>query len=265
MKNSKKTCLIVALSFIFINILSFCLFYIPNYVLMLNIEWVEYTRVFLNKFFEFILPVVAATVLFLGYTEDGLKKTLIRAVYLSLPRMIYLLPYYYLYYILNWYDSIESISLSSIVTLFGVALFYGQVVLLFWLIRLFARLPVLKEMKKKHPLNQQNDTPKNLRAELKAQADIEVAASLSDKAVFNFSKPTSLGFFAATFAGFCINFVREAIGTVEYLIEYSGNYYLEEIIYITACYLFLLFELLAGHAICCGIRNLLNKEKRSDS
>ena len=262
--NSKKICLITAISFAFVNLLAFCIFYIPNYVLMLNVEWVEYTRVFLNKFFEYLLPVVAATVLFIGYTRDGLKKTFIRAIYFSLPRIVYLFPYYYLYYILNWNDSIESISLSALVTLFGVALFYGQIILLFWIIRVFARLPIIRELKIALPINQQKAPPKEILAELRSSADKRVCSSLSEKSIFNFSCPASLGIFAASFASFCINLVREIIGTVDYLIEYAGDYYLEEIFYITACYLFLLVELLASHAICCLIRNLFNVEKRSD-
>ena len=128
--NNKKLFTIIGLSFVFVNLLTFCLFYIPNYVLMLNVEWVEYFRIFFNKFFEFLLPAVAATVLFLGYPRDGLKKTITRAFCLSLPRIIYLLPYYYLYYILNFYDSIEAITLSALVTLFGVVLLFGQILLL---------------------------------------------------------------------------------------------------------------------------------------
>ena len=226
---------------------------------MVSIEWLEYTRIFLNKLFEFLLPTVAATVLFIGYSDLGLRRTLLRALYFSLPRIVFSLPYYYLYFWVNWYDSIESISLSALVTVFSVAILYGQILLLFWLIRVFARLPILKELKKSLPLNQQSNTPKDALSRLKKDADKSVAESFLDRSIFSFSSPTSLGIFAAAFAGFCINLAREIVDTVTYLIEYAGNYYLEEIIYIVACYLFLLVELFISHAICCLIRNTLTK------
>lgn len=266
--SNKKLCTITGISFIFFNLLMFCLFYIPNYVLMLNAEWIEYLRIFLSKFFEFLLPAVAATVLFLSYAADGLKKTIKRAICLSLPRIIYLLPYYYLYYIFNFYDSVESLTMSAFVSLFGAALLSGQILLLFLVIRIFARLPLLRKAKEALPINEQRSTPRDVLRALKKSADEEVLSSLSDKELFNFARPTSLGIFAAAFASFVINFVVEIFDTVVFIIDietsYSGNYYIEEIIYIIACYLFLAVELMACHAICCLIRNALNKNEKEN-
>ena len=266
--NHKKLFAITGISFVFVNLLTFCLFYIPNYVLMLNVAWLEYLRIFLEKLCEFLLPAVAATLLFISFSTDGLKKTIRRAICLSLPRIIYLLPYYYLYYIFNFYDSVEAITLSALVTLFGVALLFGQILLLFVIIRSFARMPLLRKAKEALPINERKSTPKDVLRTLKKNADEEVSSSLSDKEFFNFSRPTSLGIFAAVFASFIINFVIEIYDTILFVIDietsYGGNYYAEEIIYIIACYLFLVVELMASHAICCLIRNALNKNEKEN-
>ena len=261
MNKQKKACLFTVLAFILAQLIVYCLFHIPNFVLMQTTDAIEYTRRFLVKFCDFLMPIVAATVLFVGYNKVPLKTTLIRAIFLSLPRMIYSLPYYYLYFWANFYDSIEAISLSALVTLFGVCLFYGQVLLLLWLMRSFARLPIVKKYKKELPINEQKKTPKNILLELRKKADAEVESTITDRSLFNFSSPSTLGIFSAVFGSFCINFAREAIDTITYLFEYAGDYLPEEIIYVTFCYIFLVTELLLCQAICCAIRNLITKEK----
>ena len=102
------------------------------------------------------------------------------------------------------------------------------------------------------------DLKKSAIKKIKETPDEEILAQ-SGTGIFDFSNPFPLGIFAAAFTNFCLNLIREAIDTVQYLVDYAGYYRVDEIIYITACYIFLLLELFACHAICCLLRNLAVK------
>ena len=269
MTKTKKLYLITVASFILANLVAYLLFHIPALVLEETYEWLEYTRVFLSKFLEFILPSVAGTVLFIGYREIGIKKTLLRALYISLPRIVYLLPYYYVYHIVMAYDSVESISLSALVTLFGIALFFGQALLLFFIIRIFSRMPIVKALKKELPVNQQAKTPKDVKILLVKNAEDVLEETKTRGSVFDFAHYENLGIFASVFTVFIVELIRELVDSIAFIIECEGNLFADEIIYMTACYLFLLVELLAGQAICGLIKNAAlnktNKKPKNDN
>lgn len=256
MTTTKKLFLFTTLAFVFANLFTYLLFHIPTLVLEERYEWLEYTRSFITKFLEFILPTVAATVLFVGYREIGMKRTLLRAMYLSLPRIIYLLPYYYVYYIVIAYDSIESITLSALVTLFGTALQFGETLLLFVIIRIFSRMPIVKSLKKGLPVNQQKKPPKNIARGLIQDAENLLSENMTRGNVFDFSHRENIGIFASVFFVFIIDLVRELIDSIVFIIECNGDLFTDEIIYMTACFLFLLIELLGGQAICGWIKNI---------
>ena len=259
MINTKKIRIFTLIAFVIANIFSYCLFHIPTLVLEERIEWLEYTRVFVNKFLEFITPSLGAAVLFLGWQDGGIKKALLRALALSLPRMIYLLPYYYVYYIVNFYDSAESISLSLLVSVFGTALLFGYMLLLSYLMRVMSRVPFIKEMKEYLPLNQRERMPKDVKRTLIVKSEQRVFAEMKVGGVFNFGQAECLGIFASVFATFIIELVREMTDSISFIIEYSGDLYPDEIIYIVVCYVFLLAELLAGQAICASVKNIAVK------
>ena len=261
MSDTKKPYFVTAFSFILINILLFCSFYIPNFITGESSEPFEYLRIFASKLFDFVMPLVAATVMFLGYSSLGAKNTLIRAILLSMPQVFYILPYYYIYFWVNGNDSIEAISLSALVTLFGVAVFYGESVLMLYVIRAFARLPIVKGLKKDLPRSRQENTPKELLSELRKKADEVIENSLTDRSVLSLGSPVTAGILAAAFTEFCISFIFEISDIITYLVEYRGDYRIEDVIFYTAVILFLAVELLAGHSICCFIRNLIIKRK----
>ena len=261
---NKRNFLIIALSFISINIATFCLFYIPNFVIVdLSSSVYDTWRLittFATKFADFLLPAAAATVLFLGYERLGARKTLLRAVILALPRVFYILPYYYLQFWGVGNDSIEAISLAALASLFGVAVFYGESILLLYIVRVFSRLPILKELKKSLPVNLQKNTPKDVMTTLKKTANGVVASSAQDRSVFDLDSPITFGILAASFTEFCISLIFELWNYVGYFIEYAGDYRTDEIIELTSYLVFLAVELLATHAICCFIRNFITNK-----
>lgn len=263
--NAKKILFTTALSFIFINIVTFCMFYIPNFVVMelsnLIYESLRLLTAFLTKFFDFLMPCAAAAVLFALRSKISLKKTLLGALMLSLPRIFYILPYYYLRFWMYGSDSIEAVTFAALVSLFGVAVFFGETFLLLYVIRTFARLPILKELKGKLPLNLQKNTPKNVISELKKTADGVISELAPDRTVFDLSSPITLGVLAASFTEFLISFIFELTDFIGYLMEYVGDYRTGEIIELTAYLVFLAAELLATHAICRLILNFITKSE----
>lgn len=264
MKENKRFYLFGILGFCAVNLFSFLIFFIPNYVIEADIGWFEYVRIFINKFAEFALPPIAAALLIKVYFNGGIKNALIGAIYFSLPRIIYLLPYYYLYHIAYGYDSIESISLSALVTVFGVALMWAHITLLFLIIRMFAIRSIAKSLATDLPPAVQKSMTVDLKKKLNQQAEKSLCTEINFTGAFDFSIPLTLGIFAATFGEFIINFMRESVDTVTYLINYAGYYRMGEIIYITACFVFLIVELLAVHLIAYHLFKKANSIKETN-
>lgn len=260
MVKQKKIYLICYLSFILANLIAFLVYFIPDYVIESDIGNWEYVRLFFNKLVEFAFPTIAAALVFLDYPATGLKRTLIRAAGFALSRMVFLLPYYYLYFMNVYKYSVEAISLSAIVTVFGALLFWVHISLLFIIIRLVADSLIVRQYAKELPLNQQKNMPKDVKKGLFKKADASLSCYMSDSGMFDFTKPIIAGIFASTFAEFLINFVKELFETITYLIGYAGSYRTVEIIYITSSFLFLVVELLSVHAICYFLKNVSVKK-----
>ena len=75
MKENKRFYLFGILGFCAVNLFSFLIFFIPNYVIEADIGWFEYVRLFLNKFAEFALPPIAAALLIKVYFNGGIKRS----------------------------------------------------------------------------------------------------------------------------------------------------------------------------------------------
>lgn len=256
MTRNKRLYLFSTLTFVAANLLAFLIFFIPNYVLEVDIGEFEYVRIFLTKFIEFALPPTAAVLLYLGGSSDGWKRAIVRGVYLALPRVIYLLPYYYLYHIAYGYNSIESIGLSALVTLFGTALMFGQIILLYEILRIGARLVIKKSLINDLPsMYNKKNMPKDMKALLDRKAEDSLKEIPEKPGVFDFSAPVTVGIFSAVFTQFLISFIYELVDTIEYLVSFAGYYRVSEIIYISVSFLFILFEMLIVHIICYTLKN----------
>lgn len=266
MNKTKRLYLISALSFCAVNLVSFLIFFIPNYVIEADIGWFEYVRLFFNKFVEFALPPIAACLLMSAYFDGGIKKSLICAIYLALPRIIYLLPYYYLYHIAYGYDSIESICLSGLVTVFGVALMWAHITVLFLLARMIAIMAITKSLANDLPPAVQKSIPIDIKKMLNKQAKKAFGEQINFSDAFDFDEPLTLGIFVTVFGEFIVNLIREIADTVVYLVNYAGYYRIDEIIYIMGSFIFLIIELLTVHFISYHVfKKINNEEKRNEN
>ena len=261
MTKTKKLYSISTVSFTAINLIAFLIFFIPNYVLTIDIGELEYVRIALTKLIEFSLPPIAAVLLYVGGSCDGWKCAIARAATLAATRAVYLIPYYYLYHIANLYDSYESIGLSLLVSIFGTALLFGQIILLYEMLRIAARKVIKRTLIDDLPPMYKNEMPKDIKDMLDRKAEESLREIPEKPGVFDFSAPVTVGIFAAVFTQFIISLIFELINTIDYLITFAGYYRLDEIIYITASFLYILVELLAVHILCYALKNKLCKKQ----
>ena len=256
MTKNKRLFLTAIGVFCLINLFEFLLLFIPDYVLEADIGYAEYARIFINKFIEFSTPLFAAITLFAH--RGGWKWAAAGAAGFSATRLIYLLPYFYLYFIdpsnINYsYDSGEA--------MFGALLMFGQIMLFYAIIKLGARISAKKEIVKGLPPKKQEDLSREAKAKMNRQADSVVENSSKIGKIFDLSSPLALGIFGAAFCQFIIYFIYESIDAVQYFISVSGTYRPGEIIYMMISYLFILFELLVVHAVGCKITEKAREEE----
>lgn len=269
MTRTKKLYTTAAVAFVAINLIAFLIFFIPNYVLEIDIGEFEYVRIFLTKLIEFALPPIAAVLIYVGGSCEGWERAIKRSAGIASTRAVYLLPYYYLYHIAYGYDSIESIVLSILVSLFGIALLFGQIILLYEALRVTTRKVVKKALIDDLPPMYKKEMPKDIKNMLDKKAEDSLREIPEKPGIFDFSAPVTVGIFSAVFTQFMISFIYELVDTIEYLVSFAGYYRLGEIIYITVSFLYILLELLIVHVVCYALKNKLckkvpEKEKESE-
>ena len=145
-----------------------------------------------------------------------MKKLVVKGLLLALPRLAYSLPYYYYYFLGLRYDSRESVSMALLVSAFGIALVFGQIMLIYL---------VMNKMSSREGKDEL-DGP------------------------FDSSSRITLGIFSGVFLQFIIGIIGEIISTVDFVISLDEFPQIGEIIYICICYLFVLCEMLTVHLIC---------------
>lgn len=263
LKKSLKKCFFIYLALYFAL---FLLFYIPNYVIEGYADIFgnfEYVRLFLSMLFEFILGSSGAVVLFVVLIKHGPLtpgRTLTAAAVIAAARIIYSLPYYYLYFLSYGYDSIDGIPLYTLSALLAVIFEWVKLLILFALVYFSSRRHIVKALTLSLPKAQQKNMPKKTKLTLLATADARLWGELSHGGIFNFDAPITLGIFLASVGQFVYALSLEVKTAVEYLTEFAGNYRSDEIIYMTWCFIFVILELIISHTVCYFLKNKLTKE-----
>ena len=172
----------------------------------------------LSEAASFVLPLLAAAVLFISYAYRGLSHALPRVLLLSLP-----------YYT----DSAGAILTSVLLSLLTVIIITLEMLALFGVICFFCRLP--KEQR----------------------AESRELLSLEKNEMFNFSLPFTKGLFAASLTVFAVRFITEAFSTVSYIISDAGSYRARELMTIVFTYLFITALFALSYIITYKIKSLL--------
>ena len=252
--NFKKTLGLSAICFGGLSLIMFLMFFLPNYVIDGEVGNFGYVIDFFGRLVEFCLPVIGGVICFSISSILGVGAVLCSAAVLSATRILYLLPYYYLYFIAYGYDSIESILLSALVSILGVALEFGLILLLCYIARRAAMGGIRRGMSEAELRSIGRLTKEEEKALLSDKLAEICRSEIGLKYMFDITSPVKRGIFFAVIGQFGVSLVQEIVSSLKYLISYAGYYRVEEIVYMMICYLFILFEMILAQVLCCIIK-----------
>lgn len=223
------------------------LYYVPYYIVETQnlTEGLVYFFTYAEEIFGWVINTAAAAVIFIYTLTRGIKSTVISISLLSLTRLIYALPYYYLIALDFGFDSLEGLCISLLVSALDVIVSGLHIFVLVFIGGFAAAAFKAKSLK---------------RRELTAVKDT-LADGLLPTAPFALSEPATVGVFALCFIEFTYKLALEIYNAVTYIIDYTENYRSAEIIYMVFRFIFVLLMLLLTHYISCKIKNLLIKER----
>ena len=220
MTNTEKRPIPIFPLLIVISLINYLIFH-ASYILYPSVV-TDYINHFLGGFIEFILPIVMAAAVF------RLNRTPLRSLGFSLAfastRCIYLLPYFYIKYVMGIFDSLDSILLSIPSALIFILIITVKVYFYY----LIMKLVMFRENKK----NKEGSLPLD---------------------ALDFGNPTVLAILCASAVRFLLYLGREIYDTVVFVIDYGKTIKTGEIVYMVITYVYLIIFFLFLHFIACKI------------
>ena len=204
---TKRCTLYLSIGYIF----AFLIYYLANYIFY-DISALSYVWIFTQKLIYLLMIFIAATVMLIFYALGEKRHGYLSLIAFSLIRMIYFIPYFYLIFIYDGFDSVEALLFGLLSALADAAIFY-----LLALLALGVMLLIIKK-------SNQGGTP--------------IDELIIKPTRLNFADPICLAFTVLSLLGFAYLFINEVIDTVSFIINYSGNLLTLEIIYIIFSYIF---------------------------
>lgn len=213
---------------------SFFLFYFNNYLLFEeklsalapHFDTLEYARYAIAEVIDFILPPLSALLLMPRLLTERAYKLYPAALLLSLSKLFYNLPYYYLYHIAVGYDSFESVMLTLPLSL---------------LISLLSALYAL------------GLAYLGLRVYKKRGTGIGDYANPAPH--FSLSHPTCASVFSFVLAGFIITFAVKLVDAILFFVEYADSFRLGELFSVLGSFLYPLLYMLFTQWLCVHVHN----------
>ena len=196
----------------------------------------EYISLYIGKITDFIIPIAIATVAFILYINESSKRALAFTLVAASARIFYHLPYYYIIFIYNYgYDSVESITLSFILSLAIIAFDALSAFLCIWL-----SLFIIKRLGK-----QKNEAADNL--------DL-VTLLKKEQSPYDFTNGINLALAIFALYRFVCAIIPETFDTVSFFIEYKFDVLPIEIITIMCNYLLIFAMLFVSYILAIFIR-----------
>ena len=192
-------------------LVSFLIYYLSNHIFY-DVAILSYSWLFLQRLTYLLMIFIAATVTLIFYSLDEKKKAYISLIPFSLVRAVYFIPYFYLIFIYDGFDSFEAILFGLLAALGDAAISYLLTFLVFKIM-----LAVVKKANK---------------------TNLTLTEIIMKTTTLNFSDPVSLAFTVVSLIGFSYFFIKETIDTVIFICDYSGSLMAGEILYIIFSYIF---------------------------
>ena len=251
----KKYFRLVILGSCLANLLVFARFYLAEYLPSVNLlemsDLVFYILYYPAKLIEFCLTPLSAIVAFTLYF-DNRKKLIISSLFLAIPRVVYLFPYYYLYENAIGNNSVESIGLSLLISVFGAAVLFAHILLLTLVIRLATTVIIKKQLCKEFPALSEREN----KLKLKEKANEAFGSEIKKTEISDLGIPVVGGIFVMSLIEFIYPLVSEIMSTVSFFTRYGKSYTTAEIFSIAFAFLFVLAELVILHVLGVLMKNL---------
>jgi len=213
----------------FISLLQFLIFYFSAYLFFETSSFIIVAP-YLVDFLEGLVPIGSAMVIFLT-KGAGLKSKILPIILISLPRLLYTLPYYYVRYVTDVFNTEEALIIALLLSIFY---------LLFFFLETFVCILLL---------NWATGREKRTEREVKKFN------------IFDFDDGINFGVLLSAVFIFSIFFFRECVDTVSYFIEVGSGYYINEIFTIVISYLLLPAFAFIHYLICALLKSRITKTK----
>ena len=247
-----------------LHFLSFLVFYIPNFVVSLeNAAAVTYIVQVVGHVFKFVLPLIAATLVFVSCIESR-GRVIANIAILSISSLAYNFFYYYLMFLAYGNDSIE----ASVISLGASALEYllfALSALLFYYIMKFATVRAARrDSIKALPIAYRENPTKEMLKKIDLENVEALPRHVEESRTVDVTSPVTFGIFCACFAQFALQLIYALVGIISNLIEYK-DYSSEEMTYIIVVLLFIFVELFIAHFSCYFAKYVLTRGKEKDA
>ncbi len=222
--NFSKTRKRLRISLLVLSLLQFALFYYPYYLYdRLNNDFLIVLSSYVINFFEQLLPLIAAVVISLT-RKRGLLPKLVPSLLISLTRITYALPYFYVILVNDVWDSIEAILLGLAISAAYMLGFFIQTFICVAIISFF---------------------------ENKSSSDEREPSK-----IFDFEDKTNFAIAMAAFFMLILFIVTELVrNTIPFIRDYKGSIKAEEILTMVLAYVLLIIYTVIHYAVSSYIKN----------
>jgi len=224
----KRVMTVTALCLVLLSLIQFLLYYVP-FGFFYDSAPTLLAASYLIDFIEAFFPIISAMIIFLT-RENGIKNKLLPSFIFSLTRLLYSVPYYYVYFVSDVFDSGEAIALAFLISILFVFVSFLQI---------FVCNIVINYIE-----NRQGKSTNDRQS----------------SKLFNLDDHLNFGIAMSVFFVFIIFFVRECVSTVQYLIDNAPGYRPEEIVTIVCSFLLLFVFALTQYVIAVAVKNKFLKK-----
>lgn len=229
--NARRLLLTSSLLLLGLSILEFLIYYI-FYGFLYGSSALLVSASYLISFMEGLFPILAATVIFFVSDKSAKIKALL-ALLFSTPKILYIFPRYYLYFVSDVFNSIEAVLLSSIVSvLFALYVF----------LQIFVCIIILNRT-----VSHSTDTD----------------AQLKPSRLFSLECSANFGIALEAVFIFVIFLAKECFNATSYFSEVGGGYTGGEILMMVLSFLLLPIFSFIYYLICVPLKNKILSRKEN--